>query len=67
MEPLYIYSGHPCMHGEQNVGRYNIGVAFIEGHKLFIWDLGSWPLYIQRCMAFIQGCMHGRDKRGSTV
>ncbi len=34
--------------GEQNVGRY-IGVAFIEGlfctHKLFIWDLCSWPLY----------------------
>ncbi len=36
--------------GEQTFGRY-IGVAFtfIEGlfnlNKLFIWDLGSWPLY----------------------
>ncbi len=33
--------------GEQNFGRY-IGVAFIEGlfcHKLFIWDLDSWPIY----------------------
>ncbi len=49
--------------GEQHFGRY-IGVAFIEGlfcTQLFIWDLGSWPLY--------RGGLYSgvAIKRGSTV
>ncbi len=37
--------------GELNFGRYNEGL-FCTKLKLFIWDLGSWPLYE---VAFIQG------------
>ena len=59
LEELYTYSEHysgttlerPPLHAwEQHFGRYT-GVAFIlRGcfvHKLFIWDLGAWPLYTE--------------------
>ncbi len=60
VEPLY--SGHPW--GTKFWPLYNYGWPLLRGcfvHKLFIWDLGSWPLY--------RGGLYSgvAVKRGSTV